>query len=52
MPWKESGPVDERIRLIQAHRSGLYSMTELCAAFGVSRRVGYKWLEFRSDFKT
>lgn len=45
MPWKESGPVDERIRLIQAHRSGLYSMTELCAAFGVSRRVGYKWLE-------
>lgn len=44
MPWKESGPVDERSRLVQAHRSGLYSMTELCAAFGVSRRVGYKWL--------
>ena len=22
---------------------GLYSMTELCARFGISRRVGYKW---------
>jgi len=32
------------MRLVVAHRSGLYSMTELCAAFGVSRRVGYKWL--------
>ena len=23
---------------------GLYSMTELCARFGISRRVGYKWV--------
>lgn len=44
MPWKVSGPVDERIRFIEAHRSGLYSMTELCAGYGISRRVGYKWL--------
>lgn len=44
MPWKESGPVKERMRFIVAHQSGLYSMTDLCATYGISRRVGYKWI--------
>lgn len=44
MPWRESGPVDERTRLIEAHESGLYTMTEVCDSFGVSRKTGYKWL--------
>lgn len=44
MPWKVSGPMEERLTFVQAHRSGLYSMTEICARFGISRQNGYKWL--------
>jgi transposase len=36
--------VDERLDFIAAHHSGLYSMSELCLRFGISRRIGYKWL--------
>lgn len=34
----------ERARFVALHAEGLYSMTELCQRFGISRRVGYKWL--------
>ncbi len=34
----------ERARFVLAHQQGLYSMTELCARFNVSRKTGYKWL--------
>lgn len=34
----------ERARFVALHGEGLYSMTELCARFGISRRTGYKWL--------
>ena len=44
MPWQETAPVDERARFIDAYRTGGFTMTELCARFGISRRVGYKWL--------
>jgi transposase len=44
MPWQETSPVDQRERFIDDHRRGLYSMTELCARYGVSRPTGYKWL--------
>ncbi len=44
MPWRETAPVDERSRFIDAHRAGGFTMTELCARFGISRRIGYKWL--------
>lgn len=44
MPWKESGPMEERMRFVVAHQSGLYTMSELCRGFGISRRIGYKWL--------
>jgi putative transposase len=44
MPWKQSGPMDERIRFIAAYQDGLWPMSELCRRFGVSRRVGYKIL--------
>jgi putative transposase len=45
MPWLETAPVDERIRFIQDALSDRFTMSELCARYGVSRRVGYKWLE-------
>lgn len=50
MPWKVSEPVDERMRFVVAYQSDLYSMTALCAAYGISRRVGYKWIRrFESE---
>lgn len=44
MPWAETSIVQERIRFIADYNSGLYSMTELCFRFGVSRQTGYKWV--------
>jgi len=44
MPWKETGPVLERIRFIEDYLSGFYTITELAARYGVSRRVLHKWL--------
>jgi putative transposase len=45
MAWSESGPVQERMRFVVAHESGAYTMSELCAHAGISRRTGYKWLK-------
>lgn len=36
--------MEQRQQLIQAYHTGLYSMSELCMAYGVSRKTGYKWL--------
>jgi putative transposase len=46
MPWKETGPMDERLRFIAAVSAvGAGRMTETCRLFGISRKSGYKWLE-------
>ena len=44
MPWLERCAMDERLRFVAEWLSGEASKTELCEAYGVSRRVGYKWL--------
>ena len=44
MPWPETAPMDQRCRFIDAYRASGFTMTELCARFQVSRRVGYKWV--------
>jgi putative transposase len=44
MPWRQTGPMDERLRFLYAYDSELYSVTELCERFGISRKTGYKWL--------
>jgi putative transposase len=44
MPWLQTDPMFERARFVDAHHTGLYSMTELCDRFGISRKTGYKWL--------
>lgn len=50
MPWLQTDPMFERARFLDAHQTGLYSMTELCQRFGISRKTGYKWLaRFESD---
>jgi putative transposase len=42
--------MDERQKFVHAALSDRFTMSELCARFGVSRRVGYKWLaRFESE---
>jgi len=45
MPWLETSSMTERKRFIDDTHRGLFSMTELCARFGISRKTGYKWLD-------
>ena len=45
MPWRESCAMDERVGFIADHRSGSWTMTELCERYEISRKTGYKWLE-------
>jgi len=44
MPWSEGCPMEERAKFVLEALEGWTSMTELCARYGISRRVGYKWL--------
>ncbi len=44
MPWRETATQMERAEFVSEHRKGCWSMLELCQAFGVSRKTGYKWL--------
>lgn len=44
MPWLETDPVQQRERFIADVHAGLYSMTELCERYGISRTSGYKWV--------
>lgn len=45
MPWQETNPMLERHHFVLDYDSGHWTMTELCARYGVSRNTGYKWLE-------
>lgn len=41
---------DIRRDFVEAHQSGLYSVTELSERFGVSRQTAYKWIQrFREE---
>ena len=45
MPWLETAPMEQRERFIRDHQLALYTMTELSARYGISRKTGYKWLD-------
>src|SRR3989454_11326293 len=45
MPWLETVPMEQRERFIRDERLALYTMTELCDRYDISRKTGYKWLE-------
>lgn len=36
--------MDERLRFVRDAQRDHFTMSELCARYGVSRRIGYKWL--------
>jgi putative transposase len=41
MVWTETNPVNERRRFIADHASGHWTMTDLCARYGISRNTGH-----------
>jgi putative transposase len=44
MPWKKSFPEDQRVQFIVEATQGPGSIADLCRAFGISRKTGFKWL--------
>jgi putative transposase len=44
MPWQEESTMELRRQFIQDVQSGATPITELCVAYGISRKTGYKWL--------
>jgi putative transposase len=44
MPWRETSPMDQRLQFIADYTRDLWTMSELCAQYGISRKTGYKWL--------
>src|SRR5687767_6876931 len=41
MPWRQTDPMDERMKFVVLAQEGFYSMSELCERFGISRQAGY-----------
>ena len=44
MPWRERSPMDERVQFISDYLRQLWTMTQLCHRFGISRKTAYKWI--------
>lgn len=44
MVWRETCAVEERMRFVLAAEAGEVPFAALCRAYGVSRRIGYKWV--------
>jgi putative transposase len=45
MPWRETSPMEQRLEFVREFKTDLFTMTELAAQYGISRKTGYKWLE-------
>src|SRR5688572_16180627 len=45
MPWKETCAMDQRVALVADWLRDEWTMTELAARYGISRKTAYKWVE-------
>lgn len=45
VPWKQVGMVEERVRFVVSVERGEAPIGVLCAAYGISRETGHKWLK-------
>jgi transposase InsO family protein len=43
MPFRETGRMEERIRMLLEYESGNWSVSELCRRYGVCRDTFYEW---------
>ena len=44
MPWKETCAVDQRVALLADWLRNEWTMTELAARYGITRKTAYKWV--------
>jgi transposase InsO family protein len=44
MPWRKTSPMEQRLEFVREYETELFTMTELAAQYGISRKTGYKWL--------
>jgi putative transposase len=44
MPWKEVKPMEQKILFIADYLRSGKSFIELCRCYGISRKIGYKWV--------
>ena len=49
MPWTVADTMTQRCQFILEHEKGLFSMTERCQRFNISRKTGYKWVQRHRD---
>ena len=49
MVWRETCAMEERMRFVMAAVDNAEPFAMVCRRFGVSRKVGYKWLERYRD---
>jgi putative transposase len=45
MPWRETWPMEQRLDFVREYETELFTMTELAAHYGISRKTAYKWVE-------
>jgi len=45
MPWRNTTIMDEKFFFINEYRAHRLTITELCKQFGISRTLGYKYIE-------
>jgi len=50
MAWKEVEPMEERVRFVLKATREEMAFSDLCDAFGVSRKTGYKWLSRYEEY--
>lgn len=50
MPWRNTSIMEERVFFINEYRSGIWTMTDLCKEFGISRPLGYKYIRRYEQF--
>jgi len=44
MPWQERCAMDQRKLFVDEYLTGLWTITQLCEQFAISRKTGHKWL--------
>lgn len=45
MPWSQTSPMDQKLQFVAECLREVFSISELCERFGISRKTGYKWIE-------
>ena len=49
MPFKEHSPMEERIALLRDYEAGVFTVSDLCRRYGISRETFYVWRSRRLE---